>query len=83
MAFGRNGGARIVSGISLQVDHGEVPRIVGEFGSGKSVGMLAALGLQIKGACVTGSVRFMGREILDHLGTTCATCAVLADRGLQ
>jgi len=54
-----------VRGIDLRLEPGEVLGLVGESGSGKSVSMRAALGLLPATARVTGSVRFLGEELLD------------------
>lgn len=58
------GGAKVVEGVSLQVQRGEAVGIVGESGSGKSVTWLAALGLLPKTAAVGGSVKLEGTELL-------------------
>ncbi|WP_348644330.1 ABC transporter ATP-binding protein [Mesorhizobium sp. CU2] len=53
-----------VRGIDLDIARGEVLGIVGESGSGKSIGMLAALGLAPPNAVVSGSVQYLGEELL-------------------
>ena len=59
-----DGPVQAVRGVSYSLNPGEVLGIVGESGSGKSVASLAVMGLLPKGAKVTGSVRFRGRELL-------------------
>lgn len=54
----------VVHGVSYRVKAGEVVALVGESGSGKSVSSLAGLGLLGRGALVTGSVKFKGRELI-------------------
>ena len=54
-----------VQGIDLSVDTGEVLAIVGKSGSGKSVAMLAVMGLLPPSATVTADLlRFEGRDLL-------------------
>jgi peptide/nickel transport system ATP-binding protein len=56
---------RAVDGVSLDVDQGSTIGIVGESGCGKSVTSLAVMGLlPDRGADVSGSVKFDGRELL-------------------
>jgi len=54
----------IVDGVDYRVEPGEVYGVAGESGSGKTVSMLALLGLLPEGARVEGSARFDGRELL-------------------
>ena len=59
------GEVRAVSGISYQVDYGEVVGIVGESGSGKSVEAYSIMGLlQPPGRVVWGSITFEGEDVL-------------------
>jgi oligopeptide/dipeptide ABC transporter ATP-binding protein len=54
----------VVDGVDYQVRQGEVFGIAGESGSGKTVSMLALLGLLPDGAVVEGQARFDGRDLL-------------------
>ncbi|MFP5317669.1 MAG: ABC transporter ATP-binding protein [Acidimicrobiia bacterium] len=53
-----------VRGVDLTVPDGGVVGVVGESGCGKTVTMLASLGLLPRTATVRGSVKFRGRELL-------------------
>ena len=54
----------VVDGVDYQVEPGEIFGVAGESGSGKTVSMLALLGLLPEGAAVEGSVGFGGRDLL-------------------
>ncbi len=58
-------GAAVLRGVSFAIGRGEVLGLLGESGCGKSTTALAILGLLPRGASVTGSVRFEGRELLE------------------
>lgn len=58
------GVVRAVDGVSYSVAAGETLAVVGETGSGKSVTVLAALGLLDAGRVVSGVVRFGGADLL-------------------
>jgi oligopeptide/dipeptide ABC transporter ATP-binding protein len=60
----RNGFVPVVDGVSYAVEPGEVFGIAGESGSGKTMSMLALLGLLPDGAVVEGAIRFAGRDLL-------------------
>jgi oligopeptide/dipeptide ABC transporter ATP-binding protein len=60
----RLGGARIVNGLSYEVDAGETVAIVGESGSGKTISALALLGLVPPSTVVSGEVRFDGTDLV-------------------
>ncbi|MFC6703864.1 dipeptide/oligopeptide/nickel ABC transporter permease/ATP-binding protein [Flexivirga alba] len=60
----RHRGVAIVDGVDLAVRPGEVLGLVGESGSGKSLTSLAIMGLLPKGAHVTGSMAFDGKELV-------------------
>jgi len=55
----------VVDGVDYRVEAGEVFGVAGESGSGKTMSMLALLGLLPEGAAVDGTIRFDGRELLD------------------
>ncbi|GAA0558906.1 hypothetical protein GCM10010172_47460 [Paractinoplanes ferrugineus] len=59
-----DGLVQAVRGVSYQVSRGDSVGIVGESGSGKSVTSLAVMGLLPRNARVSGSVRFLGEELL-------------------
>jgi len=62
----RDGLVRAVDTVSFRVERGEIVGLVGESGSGKSQTLLAAMGLITDpNAEVSGSIRFMGRELVD------------------
>jgi oligopeptide transport system ATP-binding protein len=55
----------VVDGVDYRVEAGEVFGVAGESGSGKTISMLALLGLLPDGADVEGAVRFKGRDLLE------------------
>jgi oligopeptide/dipeptide ABC transporter ATP-binding protein len=58
------GRVTVVDGVDYTVAEGEVFGVAGESGSGKTMSMLALLGLLPAGAAVEGSARFDGRDLL-------------------
>jgi len=53
----------VVDGVDYAVEPGEVFGVAGESGSGKTISMLALLGLLPEGAAVEGSLRFDGKDL--------------------
>jgi oligopeptide transport system ATP-binding protein len=58
------GYATIVDGVDYQVDPAQVFGVAGESGSGKTISMLALLGLLPAGAVVEGRAAFGGKDLL-------------------
>jgi oligopeptide transport system ATP-binding protein len=61
---GRESPVTVVDRVEFRVDQGEILGIAGESGSGKTISMLALLGLQPPAAVVTGRANFLGRDLL-------------------
>jgi len=59
-----SGYATIVDGVDYLVEPAQVFGVAGESGSGKTVSMLALLGLLPTGAVVEGSAAFGGKDLL-------------------
>ncbi|WGD36903.1 ABC transporter ATP-binding protein [Lysinibacter sp. HNR] len=57
-------GRRVVDSVSFSIPAGQSFGIIGESGSGKSLTVLAILGLLPEGASVTGSIRYGDRELV-------------------
>lgn len=61
----RAGMVPIVDRVSFRLEPREILGLVGESGSGKSMTAMALMGLiDTPGVCITGSVRFKGRELV-------------------
>jgi peptide/nickel transport system ATP-binding protein len=61
---GSRGDARILRGVSLNLERGQTLGVIGESGCGKSMTALAVLGLLPEGARVEGSIRFADQELI-------------------
>ncbi|MGW6196736.1 dipeptide/oligopeptide/nickel ABC transporter permease/ATP-binding protein [Kribbella sp. NPDC055110] len=61
---GRHDGVDVVDGISFEVRPGEVLGLVGESGCGKSLTALTVMGLEPRGARISGRIRFDGKDLL-------------------
>ncbi|MEG2313094.1 ATP-binding cassette domain-containing protein, partial [Brevundimonas sp.] len=59
------GAARILEGIDLAINEGEIVALVGESGSGKSLTALSVLGLQPDDAHLQGDIWLDGQSILN------------------
>jgi oligopeptide transport system ATP-binding protein len=59
-----DGPATVVDGIDYSIEPGEVFGIAGESGSGKTMSVLALMGLLPQGAAVEGHAVFEGRDLL-------------------
>jgi oligopeptide/dipeptide ABC transporter ATP-binding protein len=55
---------RAVDGVSYRVEPGSTLAIIGESGSGKTVGCRAIMGLLPEGAAISGSARLRGTELI-------------------
>src|SRR5918992_4271905 len=63
--FIRSGELRVIDGIDLAIEEGEVLGLAGETGSGKSVTAYSIIGLLKKpGRVVGGQVHWEGRDLL-------------------
>jgi len=60
----RFGKSEVVKNISLEIAPGEMLAVVGESGSGKSLTALSCIGLQPKGAHVSGNITLDGKQIV-------------------
>ena len=58
------GFATVVDGVDYRVEPAQVFGVAGESGSGKTISMLALLGLLPPGALVEGRAAFGGRDLL-------------------
>jgi oligopeptide/dipeptide ABC transporter ATP-binding protein len=63
---------RVVDGIDLDVAVGQVAGIAGESGSGKTVSMMAILGLLPGGSVVDGQAHFRGLDLLKNTNSESA-----------
>ncbi len=61
---GRHGDLVAVESVDFSVGHSEVVGIAGESGSGKTLSVLALLGLLPEGGVAGGSARFQGEELI-------------------
>ena len=61
---GRTGMVEVVRGLNLDVAPGQVAGVAGESGSGKSITMMAILGLLPRGSIAVGKAWFRGRDLL-------------------
>jgi oligopeptide transport system ATP-binding protein len=59
-----SGFSTVVDGVDYEVERGQVFGVAGESGSGKTMSMLALLGLLPPGAVVEGHAAFEGRDLL-------------------
>ena len=61
----QRGVADVVQNFTLRLERGETLGLIGESGSGKTLAMLAVMGLLPRNATALGSVQFNGQQILN------------------
>ncbi|NDK31687.1 dipeptide/oligopeptide/nickel ABC transporter permease/ATP-binding protein [Nesterenkonia haasae] len=64
ISFPRHGDVNVVDDVSFSVASGETMGLVGESGCGKSITALAIMGLLDPKAQITGSVKYLGEDLL-------------------
>ncbi|HXC61016.1 MAG TPA: ABC transporter ATP-binding protein [Steroidobacteraceae bacterium] len=64
LSLHRKDGARVLCELNFEVGRGEILGVVGQSGSGKSQLLLSLLGLQMRGALLSGSARFGAQELV-------------------
>ncbi|MBA2965061.1 MULTISPECIES: ABC transporter ATP-binding protein [Ramlibacter] len=74
----QRGPARAVRDAGFTLERGQTLGLVGESGCGKSITVMALMGLLPEGAKVTGSIRFDGQELVGLPES--ALCALRGDR---
>ena len=72
------GPAYAVRNVGFTLDKGETLGLVGESGCGKSITVMALMGLLPENAVVTGSIRFDGEQLVGKSDR--AMCAIRGDR---
>ena len=63
LTVGYPGRPRVVNGVSLSINAGEVVGVSGPSGCGKTTLALALMGLLPPGSTASGSIRFRGQEL--------------------
>jgi peptide/nickel transport system ATP-binding protein len=74
----QRGPAYAVRDVSFTLERGRTLGLVGESGCGKSITVMALMGLLPENAKVTGSIRFDGQELVGKPSARCARCAATA-----
>jgi peptide/nickel transport system ATP-binding protein len=74
----QRGPARAVRNVSFTLERGDTLGLVGESGCGKSITVMALMGLLPDNAKVTGSIRFDGEELVGK--SDAALCAIRGNR---
>jgi peptide/nickel transport system ATP-binding protein len=74
----QRGPARAVRDVGFTLERGQTLGIVGESGCGKSITVMALMGLLPENAQVTGSIRFDGQELVGL--SEAGLCALRGDR---
>jgi peptide/nickel transport system ATP-binding protein len=74
----QRGPARAVRNLSFTLERGDTLGLVGESGCGKSITVMALMGLLPDNAKVTGSIRFDGEELVGK--SDAALCAIRGNR---
>jgi ABC-type microcin C transport system duplicated ATPase subunit YejF len=74
----QRGPARAVRDVGFTLERGQTLGLVGESGCGKSITVMALMGLLPENAQVTGSIRFDGQELVGL--SEAGLCALRGDR---
>jgi peptide/nickel transport system ATP-binding protein len=74
----QRGPAEAVRGVSFSLERGETLGLIGESGCGKSITVMALMGLLPDSARITGSIRFDGEELVGKKDS--ALCRIRGNR---